>query len=240
MSKKPWRVNILTLFPEIFPGPLSYSITGNALKNRAVELVTHQIRDYAFDNYKTVDDSPYGGGNGMVMRADVLGNAMDKCFNLDNPIYYLSPKGEKFSQKLAVNTISHPEINILCGRFEGVDERLFLEYKISQISIGDFVLTSGDIAAIPFLDACIRMLPNVLEDGQALQEESFGLDEKYCNLLEYPHYTRPQEWRGHEVPEILTSGHHAKINSWRLKEAQNLTKIARPDIWDLYNKGEKK
>ena len=136
--------------------------------------------------------------------------------------------------------IKAPAINLLCGRFEGVDERLFLEYKITQISIGDYVVSSGDVAAIPFLDACIRLLPDVLEDGAALKEESFGSDERYKNLIEYPHYTRPAEWRGHTVPEMLTSGHHAEIDKWRLQKAKDLTKIARPDLWDQYNKGDTK
>lgn len=237
---KPWLVNILTLFPEIFPGPLALSITGNAMKNGAWDLKAHQIRDYTFDKYGTVDDPPYGGGNGMVMRSDVLGNAIDKCFDKNAPIYYFSPRGQVFNQNMAREIVKQPKINLLCGRFEGVDERLFLEYKITQISIGDYVLSSGDVAAIPFLDACIRLLPGVLDDGNALKEESFGDDEKYRNLLEYPHYTRPPEWRGHKVPEILTSGHHAEIDKWRLQKAKDITQIARPDLWDQYNKGEKK
>ncbi len=237
---KPWLVNLLTLFPEIFPGPLSLSITGNAMKDGIWDLKAHQIRNYAFDKYGTVDDPPYGGGNGMVMRADVLGNAIDNCFDKKAPIYYFSPRGQVFNQNMAREIIKNPKINLLCGRFEGVDERLFLEYKITQISIGDYVLSSGDVAAIPFLDACIRLLPGVLDDGDALKEESFGDDEKYRNLLEYPHYTRPPEWRGHKVPEILTSGHHAEIDKWRLQKAKDITQIARPDLWDQYNKGEKK
>jgi tRNA (guanine37-N1)-methyltransferase len=240
MSNKPWQVNILTLFPEIFPGPLAYSITGNALKNKIWEINAYQIRDYAFDNYKTVDDTPYGGGNGMVMRADVLANAIDSTIGKDAHIYYLSPKGQRFDQKIALNISQEPSVNLLCGRFEGVDERLFLEYNITQISMGDYVVSAGDVAAIPLLDACIRLLPGALEDGRALKEESFGLDEKYQNLLEYPHYTRPAEWRGHQVPEVLKSGHHAEIEKWRLQEAKKITKIARPDIWDQYNEGEKK
>ncbi len=237
---KPWLVNILTLFPEIFPGPLSLSITGNALKDGLWALKANNIRDYAFDKYGTVDDPPYGGGNGMVMRADVLGHAIDKCFKKEVPIYYFSPRGKVFDQEVARDIVQNPEINLLCGRFEGVDERLFIEYKITQISIGDYVVSSGDVAAIPFLDACIRLLPSVLDDGAALKEESFGDDERYRKLLEYPHYTRPPEWRGHTVPEVLTSGHHAEIDKWRLNQARNITKIARPDLWDQYNKGEKK
>lgn len=240
MSNQPWQVNILTLFPEIFPGALALSVTGNALKKKIWQVNTHQIRDYALDKHGTVDDTPYGGGNGMVMRADVLSNAIDNCCEKKTPIYYLSPKGEKFNQKMAAEIVENPSINLLCGRFEGVDERLFLQYNIKQISMGDYVVSSGDIAAMPLLDACIRLLPGVLEDGEALKEESFGSDEDYQNLLEYPHYTRPAQWRGHEIPEVLKSGHHAEIKKWRLEEAKKITKIVRPDVWDQYNKGEKK
>lgn len=234
-----WQVNLLTLFPEIFPGSLGLSIAGNALKDGIWDLKVAQIRDYAPDKHQTVDDTPYGGGGGMVMRPDVLSSAIDTNFVPNgNPIIYLSPRGKVFNQTLANELVSYPGINILCGRFEGVDERLFLEYKIQEISLGDFVLSSGDAAAIPILDACIRLLPNVLDEEVALQEESFGNSEEYKNLLEYPHYTRPQEWRGHQVPEVLLSGHHAKIKMWRLEQAKLKTKIVRPDLLDRCNKGE--
>ena len=236
-----WRVNLLTLFPEIFPGPLGLSIAGNALRNNIWNLNVAQIKDYAPDKHQTVDDTPYGGGGGMVMRADVLGSAIEAQFLPNNyPIIYLSPRGKVFNQQMATELISTPGINILCGRFEGVDERLFIEYKIREISLGDFVLSSGDVAAIPILDACIRLLPGVLDEEDALQEESFGKSREYENLLEYPHYTRPQEWRGHQVPEILLSGHHAKIKMWRLEQAKLKTKVVRPDLLDRCNKGESK
>jgi len=236
-----WQVNILTLFPEIFPGPLALSVTGKALVSGICSLTTHQIRDYAEDKHQTVDDAPYGGGNGMVLRADVLGLAIEKCFLPNkNPIIYLSPRGKVFNQDYARDFSTWSGINILCGRYEGVDERIFSEYSIQEISVGDFVLSSGDVAAIPILDACIRLLPNVLEEGDALIEESFGNRYDYKNLLEYPHYTRPPEWKGHQVPDILLSGHHANINRWRLEQAKLKTKLVRPELWDRCIKGEQK
>lgn len=235
-----WQVNILTLFPEIFPGALGLSVTGNALTSGICSLTTHQIRDYALDKHHTVDDAPYGGGNGMVLRADVLGHAIEKCFlPNNNPIIYLSPRGQVFNQDLAREFSAWPGINILCGRYEGVDERIFSEYTIREISVGDFVLSSGDVAAVPILDACIRLLPNVLEEGDALIEESFGNGREYKNLLEYPHYTRPYEWNGHTVPDILVSGHHANIDKWRLEQAKLKTKLIRPELWDRCTKGER-
>jgi tRNA (guanine37-N1)-methyltransferase len=238
-----WKANILTFFPEIFPGPLALSVTGRALKEDICSIDTHQIRDYALDKHLSVDDTPYGGGGGMVMRADVLGRAIDKCFVKNNlPIVYLSPRGETFNQQMALDFASLAGLNIICGRFEGIDERVFLEYSIREVSLGDYVLSSGDIAAISLLDACIRLLPGVLEEGEALKEESFGLSEEYNYLLEYPHYTRPYEWKGHKVPEILISGHHKKIKEWRLEQAKQKTKVVRPDLLDRYSKdkGEKK
>ncbi len=234
-----WQVNLLTLFPEIFPGPLGLSIAGKALNDGIWGLHVAQIRDYATDKHQTVDDVPYGGGGGMVMRADILSAAIEENFLANgNPVIYLSPRGHMFNQQLANELVSYPGINILCGRFEGSDERLFLEYKIREISLGDFVLSSGDTAAIPMLDACIRLLPGVLDEDVALQEESFGNSGEYKNLLEYPHYTRPQTWRGHQVPEVLLSGHHAKVKMWRLEQAKLKTKIVRPDLLDRCKKGE--
>ncbi len=234
-----WHVNILTLFPEIFPGPLGFSVTGIALRKKIWQLYAFQIRDFAKDRHKTVDDATFGGGAGMVMRADVLGAAIDDKFIPNgNPIIYLSPRGRRFSQKVAKEISSFTGINILCGRFEGVDERLFIEYKIQEISLGDFVLSSGDVATIPMLDACVRLLPGVLDEKEALIEESFGMSKEYENLLEYPHYTRPFEWRGHKVPEILISGHHENVKKWRLEQARLKTKIVRPDLLDQCSKGE--
>jgi len=234
-----WEVNILTLFPDIFPGPLGLSITGNALRKNIWSLNAHQIRKYAHDKHQTVDDAAYGGGSGMVLRADILGKAIEDCFIPNgNPIIYLSPRGRVFNQQIAKELINNKGINLLCGRYEGVDERIFLEYTIEEISIGDYVLSSGDVAAIPLLDSCIRLLDGVLDDGAALSEESFGDKEEYKNLLEYPQYTRPQEWRGHKVPEVLVSGHHLNIDKWKLEQAKLKTKLVRPELLDRCSKGE--
>jgi tRNA (guanine37-N1)-methyltransferase len=230
-----WSVNILTLFPELFPGPLGYSITGQGLKKSIWEINAHNIRDYAHDKHKTVDEPPYGGGGGMVLKADVLGNAIDNVFlNNKYDIIYLSPRGKLFNQELAEYFIQKPGLNIICGRFEGIDERLINEYRILEVSIGDFVLSSGDIAAYSFLDCCIRLLPGVLGNDESLGEESFGRSLQYQGLLEYPHFTRPQCWKGVMVPEILVSGDHELIKAWRLDQAKLKTKVARADLWDRY------
>lgn len=235
-----WTANILTLFPELFPGCLATSITGRALEQGICEINARNIRDYAKDKHQTVDDTPYGGGAGMVMRADVLGAAIEDFF-LPNgmEIYYLTPKGKPFNQKMAHELSANKGINLLCGRFEGVDERVVLEYKLEPISVGDYVLTSGDVAAYSILDACMRLLPGVIEQKDSLKEESFAQDGEFKNLLEYPHYTRPAEWHGREVPAVLLSGNHQEIKKWRLKEALKLTKIVRPDLLDLCKDGEK-
>lgn len=234
-----WKVNIATFFPEIFPGPLALSVTGKALKEGKWSVNPIQIRDYAKDKHKTVDDTPYGGGYGMVMKPDVLADLIDDQFIPNGaPIYYLSPRGTPFNQKVAKELAELPALNLICGRFEGVDERALIEYKVSELSLGDFVLSAGDLAALPILDSCIRLLPGVLDSEEALSEESFGIGGQYSKLLEYPHYTKPFSWRGHDVPEILRSGNHAEVSKWRLKQAEEKTKIARPDLWDQYNKGD--
>ena len=227
-----WQVNILSLFPEIFPGPLSLSITGIALRENKWSLNSYNIRDFATDKHKTVDDSSYGGGAGMVMKPDVLAAAIERCFDLSMPIIYLSPRGKLFNQPTARALSMKKGINLICGRFEGVDERIFLEYSIMELSIGDYVLSSGDVAAIPFIDACVRNLPGVLDENNALLEESFGLDEKYGNLLEYPHYTKPAIWHGHAVPDVLLSGNHKLIDTWRLDQAVEKTRNVRPELLD--------
>ena len=227
-----WNVNILTLFPEIFPGPLGYSLTGKALKSKIWNLNVKNIREYSKNLHKSVDSPPYGGGGGMILRCDVVGDAIEKFFlPSGNKIIYLSPKGICYNQNIAVQLSNEPGINILCGRFEGIDERIIKEYKIQEISMGDFVLSSGDTAAILLLDSCVRLLPGVLSNKDSVTEESFGLSEMFCNLLEYPHYTRPYAWKGHKVPDVLLSGNHSKITSWRLKEAKQITKKNRPDLW---------
>ncbi len=236
-----WRVKVLTLFPELYPGALGVSIIGNALKSGLWSLEAVSIRSYGFSKHFTVDDCPYGGGGGMVMRPDVLASAIESEFIVNgNPIYYLSPRGKVFKQSTAMELSKFEGINLLCGRFEGIDERIFLEYSITELSLGDFVLSSGDVAAYPMLDACVRLIPGVLDEKSALQEESFGLSREYNNLLEYPHYTKPAIWRDHEVPKVLRSGNHGHINKWRLEEAIKKTKDVRPELLGLCTNGEEK
>ena len=235
-----WRVNVLTLFPEIYPGPMKYSIHGKSSKAKLWNINVKNIRDFAFDKYKSVDSPPYGGGGGMILRADVLGEAIENFF-LPNrlPIIYMSPKGRLFNQKMAKDFIQSADgINILCGRFEGIDERVIKEYKISEVSIGDYVLSSGDIASLVFMDCCLRLLPGYLGNEKSLEEESFG-DGYYKSLLEYPHYTKPVMWKSNEVPKVLISGNHSRISEWRLNKAKEETKNKRPDLWNKYLSGVK-
>ena len=226
-----WEVRILTLFPEIYPGMLSYSVTGRALMEGKWEISAKNIRDFAVDKYQTVDDAPYGGGKGMVMRADVIGRAIEEFFLVNNnPIIYLTPRGKLFKQPIANEFSNKKGINILCGRFEGIDERILLYYDVCEISLGDYVLSSGDTAAFPFLDACVRLLPGVLGRDSVLMEESFGLSERYRDMLEYPHYTKPRLWNDLSVPEVLLSGNHRQIDDWRFQKAKEKTNVVRPDL----------
>lgn len=234
---------ILTLFPELFPGPLATSITGTALEKKLWSLEAINIRDYAKDSRGTVDDTPYGGGAGMVLKADVVAEAIQSsvvsCQSSGvNKIIYLSPRGKVFHQKIARELAKEKEITILCGRYEGVDQRVLDEFEIEEISIGDYVLSGGEIAAFPFIDAILRNVEGVLGADESLAEESFGSEKNpdFENLLEYPHYTRPQEWRGRIVPEILTQGHHKKISDWRKEQAIALTKKIRPDLFQKFLK----
>jgi tRNA (guanine37-N1)-methyltransferase len=233
-----WQISILTLFPEIYPGPLAYSVIGKAFKVGIWKINVYNLRDFAKGKHRTVDDTSYGGGSGLIIRADVLGDAIDACF-LPNkmPIYCLSPRGRPFNQKVAREIVSdYPRgVNIICGRYEGIDERLFKEYNIAEISMGDYIVSSGDVALFSFVDCCIRLLPGVLDKKDALIEESFG-EGNFTNLLEYPHFTKPTKWRSHEVPEVLISGNHQEIEKWRLEQAEDKTKKARPDLWDQYLK----
>jgi tRNA (guanine37-N1)-methyltransferase len=229
---------ILTLFPELFPGPLAASVTGAALAKNLWSLSAINIRDYAFDVRGTVDDAPYGGGAGMVLKADVIAAAIESTYDLrlttyDSKIIYLSPRGKVFTQKIARELAQEKEIVILCGRYEGVDQRVLDEFAIEEISIGDYVLSGGEIAAFPFIDAILRNVEGVLGADESLAEESFGSKKnpEFENLLEYPHYSRPQEWRSRIVPEILTQGHHKKISEWRKEKAIELTKKVRPDLF---------
>lgn len=228
-----WKVKILSLFPECYPGPLANSVVGAGL-DKFWTLEVANLRDYALDKHKSVDSPPCGGGGGMVMRADVLENAIESFFDPSLPNIYLSPRGEIFNQKVAKGLVDEFfGVNILCGRFEGVDERVLIEYSFTELSLGDFVVSSGDVALLPMLDCCVRQIPGVLGNTASLHEESFG-GGRYEHLLEYPHYTRPVEWKGRRVPEVLLSGNHGLVEQWRLNRAIEKTKIVRPDLWDQF------
>lgn len=222
------KVKVLTVFPEIFPGFLGYSLTGKALEDKLWQIDAINIRDYAFDKHKSVDDTPCGGGAGMIMRPDVLGRAIE-ANHQGGRIIYMSPKGVPFTQKIAHELSLEKELTIICGRFEGIDERVIEAYNIEEISIGDYILTGGEQAAQIMLDAVVRLLPGVLGNEDSLKDESF---ESY--LLEYPQYTRPIEWEGRSVPEVLLSGHHQKIEDWRKDKAIDATKAKRPDLYKIY------
>lgn len=226
-------VKILTLFPEMFPGHLGMSLAGKALEKGIWTLESINPRYFATDNHKTVDDSPFGGGAGMVMKADILDHALKAHVPLGRFIY-MTPRGRPLTQKKAQELAKEPLLTILCGRYEGVDERLLEAYNADEISIGDYVLSGGEQAAMILLDAVIRLLPEVVGNAETHDEESFG-----NGLLEYPHYTRPAEWTGpdgvaRKVPDILTSGNHAKVREWRLEQAEKTTKERRPDLWEAY------
>jgi len=234
---------ILTLFPEMFPGILDFSITGEALKKNLWTYQAINIRDYAFDARKTVDDTPYGGSAGMVLKADVVANAIEKNLSSKTQkIIYLSPRGKVFNQQLARQLAQHDEIMMLCARYEGVDQRVIDEFAIEEISLGDFVLSGGEIACVAMIDAIIRNINGVLGSEDSLLEESFGNndDDEFRNLIEYPHYTRPAIWRNHRVPEILLSGHHLKIKQFRLQQAKEYTAKMRPDLYQKYLKNNLK
>ncbi len=222
------NVTVLTVFPELFPGFLGYSLTGKALEEQKWQLQAVNIRDYAFDRHKSVDDTPCGGGAGMIMRPDVLGRAIE-ANHTRGRIIYMSPKGRPLTQKLVHELSREEELTIVCGRFEGIDERVIEAYNVEEISIGDYILTGGEQAAQIMLDAVVRLLPGVLGNEAALEDESF---ENY--LLEYPQYTRPTEWEGRSVPEVLLSGHHRKIADWRREQAEIATKAKRPDLFKKY------
>jgi len=232
----PWRATIVTLFPELFPGPLSASLAGEALRQGIWSLETIAIRDFGIGRHRTVDDTPAGGGAGMVMRADVVGAAMDAAAadNKDSPFIYLSPRGEPFTQALAHELAAGPGATLLAGRFEGVDERVIERRRLREISIGDYVLSGGEIAAMVLLDGVVRLLPGVLGAAASLSEESFE-----AGLLEYPHYTRPREWEGAAIPDVLLSGDHEKIAAWRRAESERLTRERRPDLWTLRHKTDR-
>jgi tRNA (guanine37-N1)-methyltransferase len=224
-----WRASILTIFPEMFPGPLASSLAGKALTSGIWSLDTHDIRDAATDKHRTVDDTPAGGGAGMVMKVDVLGHALDMVPSDGRPRLLMSARGKPLTQARVIALANGPGAVILCGRFEGVDERLIAARQLEEISLGDFVLSGGEPAALALLDACIRLLPGVMGKEASAAEESF-----VGGLLEYPQYTRPPVFEGAPIPEVLTSGDHAKVAAWRRGEAERLTRERRPDLWAAY------
>jgi tRNA (guanine37-N1)-methyltransferase len=222
-----WPATILTLYPEMFPGPLGHSLAGRALADGIWTLETVQIRDFATDRHRSVDDTPAGGGAGMVMRADVLARAVDDVLarRPQAPLLAMSPRGAPLTQARVRELAAGAGVSLLCGRFEGIDERLFEARAIVPVSIGDYVLSGGEIAAFVLLDACVRLLPGVMGAASSGEEESFE-----SGLLEYPHYTRPYEWEGRKIPEVLRSGDHAKIAAWRRRQAEAETRLRRPDL----------
>jgi len=227
-----FSTTVLSLFPEIFPGALGFSLVGKALEKGVWKLNSLQIREFATDKHKAVDDTPYGGGAGMVMRPDVLDLALTNAMQSqpNSQIVYFTPRGIPFNQKLAHELVKK-DLIMICGRFEGVDERFLQAHDILEISLGDFVLSGGEIAAMAVLDACVRLLPDVIGSKESLNEESFAINGDFAGLIEYPHYTKPPIWNGQTVPEVLLSGNHASIKDWRLGQARDLTRKLRPDLW---------
>ena len=226
-----WQAQVFTLYPEVFPGPLSKGLYGKALSNNLWKLKVVNIRDAADDKHKTVDDTPYGGGSGMLLKADVLAKSLDENKNEGERILYLSPKGKKFDQNLAKELANEKSLSLICGHFEGVDERILSTRNIEEISIGDYVLSGGESAAYVVIDSILRLLPGVLGN------ENSKLDETFENgLLEYPQYTKPQIWEEKAVPDVLLSGDHNKIKDWRLSQSEAITRVRRPDLWEKYKK----
>ena len=220
-----WAAQVVTLFPEAFPGVLGHSLTGSALKSGLWSLETTNLRDFGLTRHRNVDAPPAGGGAGLVLRADVVGPALEAARG-PGPMIYLSPRGRPFDQAMARSLAAGPGVTLLCGRFEGVDQRVLDHYGMQEVSLGDFVLTGGEIAAQALLDATVRLLPGVLGNMASTEEESFSE-----GLLEHPHYTRPAEWQGRTIPEVLTSGHHGRVAEWRRAQSEALTEARRPDLW---------
>ncbi len=229
MTEPVWTAQVLTLYPEMFPGPLGVSLAGKALDKGLWAMNVTQIRDYALGKHRNVDDTPSGGGPGMVMRADVLAAAIDDVSCDNRPLVYLSPRGKKLDRDMIREFASKEGITLICGRFEGVDERVLEARNIQEVSLGDFVLSGGEVAAMALMDAVVRTIPGVIGDADTLTEESFE-----TGLLEYPHYTRPKVWEGKEIPDVLQSGHHGKIKEWRTAQSEKLTETRRPDLWKKY------
>jgi len=224
-----FAATVLTLYPEMFPGPLGLSLAGRAMAEGKWSLDAVQIRDFATDKHRSVDDTPAGGGAGMVMRADVLAAAIDGSVRPGTPLLAMTPRGRPLTQARVRDIAAGPGVAILCGRFEGIDERLFEARDIEPVSIGDYILSGGEVGALVLLDACVRLLPGVMGAPSSGDEESFE-----SGLLEYPHYTRPQLWEGRTIPEVLRSGDHAKIAAWRKSQAEIDTRSRRPDLWERH------
>ena len=222
---------IFTLYPEYFPGYLNKGLFGKAMNEKIWNLETVNIRDYSFDKHKTVDDTPYGGGNGMLIKADVLARSLDENIKEKEKIIYLSPKGKLFNHQYAKKLSNEKSINFICGHFEGIDERIIKSRGIEEVSIGDFILSGGEVATFVVIDAILRFIPGVLGNENSTEEESFE-----NGLLEYPQYTKPQIWEDKGVPEVLLSGDHAKIKDWRLSQSEAITRDRRPDLWQKYKK----
>ncbi len=231
-QKDAWTARVITLFPEAFPGVLGHSLTGKALAEGLWSLETLQLRDFATGKHRNVDDTPAGGGAGMVLRADVVARALDAArrgTTQNWPVIYLSPRGTPFDQAMAQRLAQTDGVTLLCGRFEGVDQRVLDARDVIEVSIGDYVLSGGEIAAQALIDATVRLIPRVLGNAESTVEESFS-----TGLLEHPQYTRPTEWEGHVIPEVLLSGHHGKIAAWRKSRSEKLTQERRPDLWRAY------
>jgi tRNA (guanine37-N1)-methyltransferase len=224
-----WLASVITVQPEMFPGPLAASLSGKALADAKWAIEAVDMRTFSPTRYGSVDDTPAGGGPGMVMRADIVAAAIDSVQRNGRPLILLSPRGTPLAQARARELAQGPGVVLVCGRYEGIDERVIEARAMEEISLGDFVLSGGELAAMALIDACVRLLPGVVGDEQSLDEESFE-----TGLLEYPHYTRPPLWEGREIPNILMSGHHERIRAWRLERSREITKARRPDMWDAY------
>ncbi len=222
---------IFTLYPDYFPGPLNKGLYGKAMEKKIWDLKTIDIREYALDKHKTVDDTPYGGGSGMLLKPDVVAKSIDANTKKGEKIFYLSPRGKKFNQSIAREISKEKKVNLICGHFEGVDQRVLDNREIDELSVGDFVLSGGETASYVFLDAILRLIPGVIGNEESKNEESFE-----NGLLEYPQYTKPQIWEEKSVPNVLLSGDHAKIKDWRLTQSKAITRDRRPDLWQKYNK----
>ncbi len=230
-ASPPWQATVITLFPDMFPGPLGTALAGKALAANRWQLDTVNLREFATNKHNRVDDVPYGGGAGMVIMPDVVDAAIESVHDAPGELIYLSPRGKVLDQALVRSYTSAPGVKLLCGRYEGIDQRVLDHHKVTEISVGDYVLSGGELAAMILLDACVRLLPDVMGNADSGQDESFESD-----LLEYPHYTRPATWQGRAVPDVLLSGHHAQIDAWRTNQAETITQERRTDLWARYQR----